>query len=520
MLAVLSPATQTQRNGGKKRDGTFVVSAERGGTRSRVVVGGTMTPEQLALYVALDLDCYLPRQSGSAAPVSAALAATAPTTPPQQESLPLLPEHISQLELMLERDPEGIATFLGRATGEPALSLEQAKQRIEELRATLDDPPARPEQLSALVAVPAQQLPADFDFPGYERQAHPIDVNRRDFEDQHDRLRYVLAAGLNGALYHTGLLPLDPFRWHHEAASKFDYELERPAGKDLKLALFSDFANGYEHTYYISKLLAQYRYAVHLGDVYYAGRHREVTEFLEKPLKPLEATCELFLLAGNHEMYAKARPWLSYLDRKRAASPERQRQEGTYFRLIAGDTQIVAIDTVWFKYARYDNARLMRWLADVLEEGRGAGRTNILLSSNEPYEYGKPDLTKLWTRDLAPLAQRGLIDLWFWGNTHYAALFDRSPQLPFVGSCIGHGGFPYERQRRGAAVPSGLSVPFLEDRGRYWPLEIRKDVGNNGFCALTLRAEGGIGLDFIDWRGEVRHHAALRRANNGSLSWE
>ena len=37
-----------------------------------------------------------------------------------------------------------------------------------------------------------------------------------------------------------------------------------------------------------------------------------------------------------------------------------------------------------------------QWLGEKLAEGRRAGRVNVLLSSNEPYEYGSTKLGKLY----------------------------------------------------------------------------------------------------------------------------
>ncbi len=277
------------------------------------------------------------------------------------------------------------------------------------------------------------------------------------------------------------------------------------------MALFADFANGYYHAQYIAKRIQRnrYPYAVHLGDVYYAGTEAEVKAYLEEPLRPALEQTELFLLAGNHEMYAKGRPWLNYIDRKR--HPERQRQEGTYFRLVHDKFQLVGIDTEWFGHMRYQEPMLKQWLDDVLTEGRSQGRTNILLSSNEPYCYGKTETTPLHEH-LRDLLAGNLVDLWFWGNTHYAALFRRSDRFPFIGSCIGHGGYPYKRIKAGS--PNPVPTHFLEDGSRFggdgWP-DPRPDMGNNGFCELSLNTDGTVGLVYLDWRGRIRHDARLGR---------
>jgi hypothetical protein len=145
-----------------------------------------------------------------------------------------------------------------------------------------------------------------------------------------------------------------------------------------------------------------------------------------------------------------------------------------------------------------------------------------MLSADHPYEYGNHDLTRLLGKDLKSLAlEKKLVDLWFWGNTHYCALFDHKPAasgdipaLPFIGSCIGHGGYPYETYKRGRFEPA--PIIFLEDRARF-PKEtnIRQDKGNNGYCVLQLNSDGTIGLQYVDWMSNLRFAASLARSQPG-----
>ena len=150
---------------------------------------------------------------------------------------------------------------------------------------------------------------------------------------------------------------------------------------------------------------------------------------------------------------------------------------------------------------------------NVLREGKRERRTNILLSANEPYEYGKMTLQPLLTEDLVRFVSERLIDLWFWGNTHYCALFDVSPHTPFIGSCIGHAGYPYSRRQSGE--PSPAPVRFLEARARFpaWTA-LRQDRGNNGYCILRLKADGTVDLNYLDWMGNLRCEAALSKATD------
>jgi hypothetical protein len=207
------------------------------------------------------------------------------------------------------------------------------------------------------------------------------------------------------------------------------------------------------------------------------------------------------------------------VDGKRMRDPTRQRQEGTYFTLTRPGFQIIGIDSEWFGSGRHRDRWLQLWLRNALERGRREDRINILLSSDEPYSYGKAGTTKL-REDLRLEIDEGLVDLWFWGNTHYAALFERTAGNPFVGSCIGHAGFPYGRIKAGLRDPG--PTRWVEDGTRFgggpWP-DPRPDRGNNGYCELVLKADGAVELEYIDWMGRTRHRARLAKRGDGVVDF-
>src|SRR5262249_14126108 len=157
---------------------------------------------------------------------------------------------------------------------------------------------------------------------------------------------------------------------------------------------------------------------------------------------PIEAHTGIYLLNANHEMLSGDFPYFQYIDDRRQARPGLHKQTGSYFTMLLEPFQIIGIDTAYHKDGRYPEPRLMAWLTERLEQGRRSKWFNVLLSSNEPYESGKTAVGPLLDA-LGALARRNLIDLWFWGNTHYCALFDRTDALPFIGACIGHGGCPF-----------------------------------------------------------------------------
>jgi hypothetical protein len=138
----------------------------------------------------------------------------------------------------------------------------------------------------------------------------------------------------------------------------------------------------------------------------------------------------------------------------------------------------------------------------------------VLLTGDEPYTYGKQRLTKLLTDDLA--WAKDSIDLWFWGNTHYCAFFGSGGDLPFLGSCIGHGGFPYKREAAGRE--SAAPVLWLETEARFpaWT-GVRQDRGNNGYCTLDWDA-GAVRIEYRDWMARERCPVTLARSGDGRLA--
>jgi hypothetical protein len=364
----------------------------------------------------------------------------------------------------------------------------------------------------------ANALPPEFTFDGIDVTEIPIDPGDTKFETVADALGWVLGAGP----FVLTRPDKDVFRSHENFASRFIYNLEEPSSSSpLEVGLFSDFGTGRYHSRYIAKQFRArgFPHAIHLGDVYYAGRRSEFEDYFIGPLAPILADTGVFALNSNHEMYSGGIPYFEYIDERARSHPDRQQQQGSYFCLRNSMFQIVGIDTAFFEHGRYEEPELLEWLETVLRDGKNAGCTNILLSADHPYEYGELKLTKLLRKDLAEIvlnSHPSLVDLWFWGNTHYCALFDRGvanpnrPALPFTGSCIGHGGYPYDRERSGKNMPAPLV--FLETRARF-PEEtgLRQDRGNNGYCILALKSDGSLDLRYMDWMGNLRCEAMFSR---------
>ena len=285
----------------------------------------------------------------------------------------------------------------------------------------------------------------------------------------------------------------------HDAARPFVYDDQRAA---THVALFADFGVGHYHSFLIAKQLEQkrYPYVFHLGDVYYAGGAEEFAYRYANVLAGVMQHSLLFSMPENHELYGGGTAWQQFI---RASQP-RIIQEGSYFCVRFAKHQIIGLDVNWHGRQRFAYVPCREWLEHVLETG--GGRTNILLTGSAPFRHGVRAYTELHD-DLAIWHQQGKFALWFWGDDHYCALFQRRVgRANFVGSCIGHGGFPGERELPVADVMQPVDVEWLEDEPRFpRGYGLRDDLGNNGWVELALLPSGGVELLYVDWLGCKRY---------------
>jgi hypothetical protein len=449
--------------------------------------------------------------------------------PSDSEELAELERQAAELREAYARDPEGVLKALKDAFPPDPEEEDRYRQRIEEaLRRTRDLERTEAEAREA-VALEGVSLPDDFIdniVPKYRDPRIEIDPNAYLFEDDS-------ALGIFGWVFFNGLQAAvvprtngeqdfrkladgkgQPFRSHEGARSKFQYKLDPASpGKPLRIALFADFGTGLAHSRYIARQIEvdQPQCAVHLGDVYYTGTLKQYFEYFTEPLKRVvesDAT-KLFVIPDNHEGYSAFEGYVDFLDRNRRLFPRSQEQEGSYFSVVSDHIQLLGVDTVWNSTkGRIQDEGVLSWLKKRLTEGRQKRLANVLLTGHHPYEYGKTGTEKL-LGDVKAALEENLIDFWFWGNTHYCALFDRSDQFPFYGSCIGHGGYPYKRETAGKDTPAKLL--FLETGSRYEPTGVRSDRGMNGYCALEVENDGRVRLRYTDWMGRERHSQVFGR---------
>lgn len=404
-----------------------------------------------------------------------------------------------------------------RKVWDSEITKEEIQRSIEKTQNAFTEVPGMP----GLPLILSQEiLPPDFKLPPADPRIE-VKPDFPKFEKERDAIGWILFAGFYWLRSRDPDRPKARFR-RHDANHTFVYNLPNPPQEGLEIALFGDFGTGLYTSLYITQQIKErkFPYAIHLGDVYYAGTKEEFETTLVKPFKEILQNTRFFTMIANHEMLSDGHAYFEYLDAKKKSHPN-QEQEGSYFCLRSNAFQIIGIDTDYFEEGRFKKEReeeklLHKWLEDVLKHGKDNNKVNILLTANEPYKYGDKNYRSDLYRDLKSFIDQNMIDLWFWGNTHYCALFNRSDEMKFVGSCIGHGGFPYNKKEEGKEEPAPLL--FLETEARFpaWT-KLHKEFGNNGFCVLRLMPNHKIKLEYIDWLGDIRCEASLSRSVDGHL---
>jgi hypothetical protein len=395
--------------------------------------------------------------------------------------------------------------------------LQDALKLLNDAEAALRTPSHTLSALAANRSDETYELPEQHRFPGYDPAAIPIRPSEKQFESAADALAWAATAVAAWFFRLATRKPDLP-----APSSTAEYLLHARNGVTT-IALFSDWGTGYYHSRYIARHVVHLgvAQAVHLGDVYYTGTSSQFEEQFTPPLLEVMKAMPLYAMNANHEMDSHGIPYLEFLALKRQLGGETgyspQPQETSYFCLANDAYQVVGIDTAFFDNGRYKKKILRDWLRARLEHGRDTGKVTVLLSQNEPYgpsggdSIAARELRDLYTEDLGDWAKEGLIHAWFWGDEHYAALYEPGDEVPFVGSCIGHGGYPYGRMHLDSqsgdvtqAVWAETDARFPEDTGQ------RQDRGNNGFCVLTF-ATDGIRLAYWDWLLRKRHEVRLVR---------
>jgi hypothetical protein len=306
------------------------------------------------------------------------------------------------------------------------------------------------------------------------------------------------------------------------------FRMEAGAAGPTTVALLADWASSTPESTLIAGLAAGQDYSVHLGDTYYIGNSKEISDnFNDTVGGPWPYGKKgSFAMLGNHEMYSSGKPFFTELLPYMGATPpgkEMQRQEASFFCLENDHWRIIALDTGYDALKGLlgltPNTGLkiqpqeMDWLTNVVQPGKD-NRGIILLSHHQCYSAFEAYEFQAIMAQIAPLfANRNM--LWFWGHEHRLAFYGYNSLAPdggaaagggvaipgsgaapggegagFFARCIGHGGMPVELgtfKTKGAtpADPANRNLVMYDGRLRA-TIDNNIALGHNGYAILEL----------------------------------
>jgi predicted phosphodiesterase len=248
-----------------------------------------------------------------------------------------------------------------------------------------------------------------------------------------------------------------------------------PIDDDAKIALFADWGTGLYGAPLVTQAITDQAcdVAIHLGDVYYSGTHREFRERVVPywPHVPLTRACN-----GNHEMYTGGDGYFDFLR-------DTLEQESSCFLLMNDRYLIVGLDTAYDDHA-IDEAQA-GWLDAAIDAyAVDDARTVIVLSHHQPWSAFEDVSPALYAQTRAQP-----IDTWYWGHEHKVLIYNVHPVTGCYGRCIGHGGYPSKRIG---------TAGWGQDIGRGWW----------AFPPLRTAFTGGMLLDrpSVDLGGDYNDH--------------
>ncbi len=229
------------------------------------------------------------------------------------------------------------------------------------------------------------------------------------------------------------------FRW---IAPPEKPEAELP--KEFRVALFGDWGTGMYGAPLIKQCIEADRgridLIIHLGDTYYAGYPQEVEDRLIG-IWPHRDGAISRSLNGNHEMYAGGRAY--------AKAIPKLKQTSSCFWFQNENWTLVGLDTSYNNYilpSQFDlNESQIKWLNKVIIQ---AGKRILLFSHHYLFSAFEPAkagalLRRTMQKHVAGKQFYG----WYWGHEHRCAFYDWSDEWGLFGRCVGHGGFPYFRDK-------------------------------------------------------------------------
>ena len=140
-------------------------------------------------------------------------------------------------------------------------------------------------------------------------------------------------------------------------------------------------------------------------------------------------------LNGNHEMYTGGRAYYSAI--------QKFGQTSSYFALQNDHWILVGLDTSYNDHDLHgDQAAWVKGLADA-----SPNKKLVLFSHHQPFSLLDSQGPKL-VEKLEALFTSKRIYAWYWGHEHHCILYGPHKLYGLRGHCVGHGGFPYDRETK------------------------------------------------------------------------
>jgi hypothetical protein len=206
---------------------------------------------------------------------------------------------------------------------------------------------------------------------------------------------------------------------------------------DARIAVFGDWGTGMYGAPVIRdtivKKLTRCDVVLHLGDTYYSGTDDEVQNRLVADWPSRAGATINRALNGNHEMYSGG---VGYFN----ALTSFFKQSASCFAMQNSNWLLVGLDTA---YQDFDlSGDQVAWLKRMVS--KAGKRKVILFSHHQPFSQLDDQGPKLQVA-LADLLAQQRITAWFWGHEHRLVVYEPHSQWGLKGRCVGHGGFPQDR---------------------------------------------------------------------------
>ena len=285
----------------------------------------------------------------------------------------------------------------------------------------------------------------------------------------------------------------------------------RPMQNRTRMLIVGDWASGIARAQKVGEQMRKHldlgkaegieQNAVHLGDVYYAGRAREINKrFLRFwPVREDEADdIASYSTNGNHDMYSGGH---AYYDTLLGNPRFKAHEKSSFFSLNNAHWRILGLDTA---YKEKDlQAPQVEWVREQAREARNAGQKLIFLSHHQlftAYEREHHDIAAALDSIGSPH-----IHSWFWGHEHRLMGFKPHMNVQYP-RCVGHGGVPvYMKHAEDDPYPEPGEWEyrdFILDRNRI------ERWGYMGFAILELDGDKA-SVQYVNEDGDIHRTETL-----------